>query len=958
MNSFDCPICCDTVKIGKRFKVITCPQSSCGHSVCSNCQKKYEQPHCMNCLQPFKYDVLITILGKDFFQNVIVKKITQELILKEKELISDTKPLIDWYDQKERVKQLFLRGLFTIDDAADRPIIQHNKLYTVNKACSVTGCNGVLTKDFVCGACGKKHCEHCHVLITRNHKCDPNVLENLKDIHENSKPCPKCHVSIYKIEGCDHMHCTHCDTHFHWVTNNILRNSSNHHYRHLLRVTPPETTCQMDATEQQIPEDVFREQCLNVPEPLLYLLYEHGDKVRQYYLNECNVHNLTRQHLLRNDDLRVKFIKNRISEKQWGRFLFNSHRLHVLKTSISDIIELYLLYVNEIQSLVYNSPNTQNDYHSQLIELMKTCNVAFTALYDEYNLHSVVSETAFAFAIPTEDSPTVVVPFIKVKAQTEKTSLVVSCEASESAKQIQLLEHQIQHYDRICDILTKNNITLDLSPLGTGKTYVTCKYLQQHTFSKIYICCPAALKSKWATVTKEYSIPAFIMSYHELAGIKYTQLKHKLLIRNDFEKTRQDGLIVKGTKYHVSDIYTQLTSIQNGVCFIFDEIQCIKSGTTNFTGAARAIMKPLISNTLGNKVILISGTPFDNEEHIVTFYRNTGIQKANELFQYNPATGENEKTGYGDIILFCISLDTEKKYRNLIREAWSFSIIKYAHPLLLQLFLTIITHYLTSSMTQPVTMGDITNINSYYRIHDRNDLVLYKRAIRGLLAVVDSDNVSRGLHKHIALFRSLQLLEFSKVNLICKEVIQTIQDNQQCKIVVTMNFNESLLKLHGLLKAYNPQLVNGSVSKKKRNEIITAFQQPSTEVSVLLCNLTVVSTGIDLDDKDGHFPRFVFVSPTYSFTHMYQHSCRYSRSTDTKSGTLIRYVYGDDDIPQQSNLCYAQTSEEFQSKIRGSYDGDLTLEFRILQRLHSKAEIVSKVSQNNCNILFLHQLMK
>ena len=964
MSEFECPICTKTLKINKRNKIIKC--LLCSYVICNHCQKKYAQPTCMNCRQPFPHEMLIDILGREFFQNVILKKIIEDLVQKEKDLIGETKPLLDWVKLQEHKKKMLLRGLHT-ESMDARPVIQHFIYRSVGIPCSVTECSGVLTKEFICGVCSKLHCGKCQVIYESDHACDKNILENLDEISKNTKLCPKCHSNIFKINGCDAMHCTHCDTHFNWATGEILKNSSNHHYRQIMRVravTAGGTAaagagCQILATEEQIPENVFKVQCPHIEESLHYLLYEHAAKVRGYYIDEFDYAKLMAAHLTRTDDLRIKFMRHKISEKQWGRALFNNHRLHLLNMSISNIIELYIVYVHEIQSALYNHSNRGDDHYANLIELMKTCNISFTALYDEYNLNSVASETAFSFDIP-EEGRKVVIPFIKAKAQSYKTSLKLSCEPGDNVKQIALLPHQRGHYNRMCGILTNNNLMLDLSPLGTGKTYTTCRYLQQNKFNRVYVCCPASLKSKWMAVTKEYSIPVFVMSYHELSGVKYTQLKHNLLIRNDFEKERVDGVMNKVTVYHPTELYKELLSTESGVCVIFDEIQCIRCNSTNFTAAARALIRPLLYNSNGNKVILISGTPFDKEEHIVTFFRNTGIQASNQLFQYNPHTARSEQTGFSDIVQFCQILDKSRIYKRFLSNAWSVFRAKEAMAVLLELFLTVITHYLTSSMPSPRTAFGITNINSYYEIENAEDQVLYKRALVGLLAVVNSDNVMQNKNKRIAMLKSLQLLEYSKVNLIHQQVLRTLRDHGQCKIVVTMNFNESLLKLYDLLRETHTQtsvkILNGPVSKKKRAEILQEFQTPNMDVSILLCNLTLVSTGIDLDDKHGGFPRFVFVSPTYSFLNMYQHSCRYARSVDTKSNTLVRYVYGDDGLPQQANLFYPQTANEFYSKL-GKMPTSNTQEFKILRSLHKKADIVSKVS-SSIDVSFQHQLMQ
>ncbi|CAL2036263.1 unnamed protein product [Caenorhabditis brenneri] len=41
-------------------------------------------------------------------------------------------------------------------------------------------------------------------------------------LDSNTKPCPSCHVSIEKNDGCHKMHCTKCDTYFCWLCGDAL----------------------------------------------------------------------------------------------------------------------------------------------------------------------------------------------------------------------------------------------------------------------------------------------------------------------------------------------------------------------------------------------------------------------------------------------------------------------------------------------------------------------------------------------------------------------------------------------------------------------------------------------------------------------------------------------------------------------------------------------------------------
>jgi hypothetical protein len=51
-----------------------------------------------------------------------------------------------------------------------------------------------------------------------NHVCNKEILESVKFLEKDSKPCPKCSALICKTEGCDQMFCVECHTAFSWKT--------------------------------------------------------------------------------------------------------------------------------------------------------------------------------------------------------------------------------------------------------------------------------------------------------------------------------------------------------------------------------------------------------------------------------------------------------------------------------------------------------------------------------------------------------------------------------------------------------------------------------------------------------------------------------------------------------------------------------------------------------------------
>lgn len=70
-------------------------------------------------------------------------------------------------------------------------------------------------------------------------KCNvPN--DNDKDterfIKETSKSCPGCFITVYKVDGCNDMFCTVCDTHFHWDTLEI-NDKKAHNPDHIAKIS-------------------------------------------------------------------------------------------------------------------------------------------------------------------------------------------------------------------------------------------------------------------------------------------------------------------------------------------------------------------------------------------------------------------------------------------------------------------------------------------------------------------------------------------------------------------------------------------------------------------------------------------------------------------------------------------------------------------------------------------------
>lgn len=140
--------------------------------------------------------------------------------------------------------------------------------------------------------------------------------------------------------------------------------------------------------------------------------------------------------------------------------------------------------------------------------------------------------------------------------------------------------------------------------------------------------------------------------------------------------------------------------------------------------------------------------------------------------------------------------------------------------------------------------------------------------------------------------RALQVIETGKIGLFARLALKELEKPRQ-KVVLAVNYIETIVDLKAMLEAsgYSVLLLQGSMSHEQRYSALRSFQAPSNEYRVMVVNQSVASTGIDLDDKHGQFPRTCFVSPNFSTITAYQLGHRFHRM-DTCSDAHVEFVYG------------------------------------------------------------------
>ncbi len=115
--------------------------------------------------------------------------------------------------------------------------------WTFVMKCPLAECQGFVGTNWKCGLCEVAFCKECGEREDgeeggdgHGHRCNPDTVATFKAMRKEAKPCPKCAAMISKIDGCDQMWCTQCQTAFSWRTGQIeTTHVHNPHYFQWMR---------------------------------------------------------------------------------------------------------------------------------------------------------------------------------------------------------------------------------------------------------------------------------------------------------------------------------------------------------------------------------------------------------------------------------------------------------------------------------------------------------------------------------------------------------------------------------------------------------------------------------------------------------------------------------------------------------------------------------------------------
>ena len=318
------------------------------------------------------------------------------------------------------------------------------------RACSDTDCRGFLSSQWKCGICEQWSCPDCHELKGPNkdaeHTCDPNNVATAKLLASDTKGCPLCRTNIFKISGCDQMWCTQCHTAFSWKTGNIENTIHNPHYYewkrnngglaraagdvqcgHQLDHRTADTIIQLIRSKHTNlqPVRISQKQASQL-RPLVQVQVQPLVQVQTQPLAQVQVQPLVQQaisveidrdrisriyniirntlHLImvelptyqvdyvsKNRDLRIKYLRNLITEESFKEQLQRNDKKHKKNTELGQVFQLVNTAITDIvlriiENLRTSEPNAYNlSAISEVDEIVKYCNDILKDISHTYN---------------------------------------------------------------------------------------------------------------------------------------------------------------------------------------------------------------------------------------------------------------------------------------------------------------------------------------------------------------------------------------------------------------------------------------------------------------------------------------------------------------------------------------------------------------------------------------------
>jgi hypothetical protein len=381
-----CCVCIEEFTKQPHKKQAKCPY--CDIQACVKCTQTYlvnsnEDPHCMGCRKAWSREVLDTLLLTTWINQDYKKHRENILVEREKSRLPAAQIIIENIKRAEELEPeriALVQKLAAARAECNRIEIQYSRIITAQAnlrrgqsteqeakrvfvmPCPATNCRGFLSQAYKCGVCDIYVCPDCREIkgTTRDeeHTCDPATVETVKAIKKDTRPCPECGTNIFKIEGCDQMYCTNCNTPFSWKSGQKITSGAIHnpHYFEFLRRSnngvmprqPGDIPCGQNLPSawtfdreisRKFPQHLQTTNILyNALRTFTHIQYTEIPR----YTNHADD--------LDNTEYNVKYLRNEITETRWKQLLQQREKRRLRRDEVRQRLEAVVGIASDVYS--------------------------------------------------------------------------------------------------------------------------------------------------------------------------------------------------------------------------------------------------------------------------------------------------------------------------------------------------------------------------------------------------------------------------------------------------------------------------------------------------------------------------------------------------------------------------------------------------------------------------------
>lgn len=326
--------------------------------------------------------------------------------------LESIKRKIDMFHKTETMKYKVYkwRTSYTID----KEVVPYE--HRVICVCPKNNCKGYITsKAHRCNLCNICICKRCYGEFSEGHECNADNIKTVEMIKTTTKPCPKCASLIHKIDGCDQMWCTNCNTAFGWTTGKIDKGAvHNPHYFEWFN--------SMDRNADPTAPNHNTRNCEGIPEQR-YFLTHLALTVKRKDLRAYNVMLLYYRLMLhindvfltdndnreqedkvkQNLDLRMQWVLDKIDESKWSMILYQRNKQENINRAKREIFAMFVTVSSDIchKILACNDHIPLRQYICEWDSLINYTNTCFGRLRHVFNLQMpfIKIDDSFEFTI-------------------------------------------------------------------------------------------------------------------------------------------------------------------------------------------------------------------------------------------------------------------------------------------------------------------------------------------------------------------------------------------------------------------------------------------------------------------------------------------------------------------------------------------------------------------------------